>query len=289
MKKHVLIPAAALVGGGLAFALRLVENLTAYEAGTGLPLRGSHAHLLVLLMLLAAAVLLLALTRKLPREEAPGPAFPGAFSTESAGLLTLPIMGVGLLAVSGAVDLLAGLGMGPAAQAVILTAEGAVFPRSSLLLGALALISAACLFPAAASCRRGRRQDGANATGTLLLAPPICVVIRLVLTYRENSVDPTLAAYDVELLALVFLTLALYRLASFAFRSGRTDRFALYGGIAVVLCLVTLADGHLLGDTLFYVGGAVTLLGFLLLRLAAPDAPAEAAESDTPDPPASED
>lgn len=280
MKKQFLIPAAALAGGVLAFALRLAENLTAYEAETGLPIPGNHIHLILMLALAAAAAVLFLLARKLPAEEAPGPAFPGAFSTESAGLLTLPIMGVGLLAVSGVVDLLAGLGLGPAAQAVILTAEGAVFPRSCLLLGILALISAACLFPAAASCRRGRRQDGANAMGSLLLAPPICAVARLVLTYRENSVDPTLASYDVELLALVFLTLALYRLSSFAFRSGRTGRFALYAGVAVVLCLATLADGHLLSDTLFYAGGAVTLLGFLLLRLSAPAwVPAEEPEN----------
>lgn len=284
MKKHVLIPAVALAGGALALALRLVENLTAYEAATGLPLPGSHAHLLVLLALLATAVVVFALTRKLPREASPGPAFPAAFSTENAALLTPSVMGVGLLAVSGVVDVLAGLGMGPAAQAVLLTAEGMVFPRNHLLMGALTLVTAGCLFPAVVACRSGR-EDVARKTAGLLLAPPICAVARLVLTYRENSVDPTLAAYDIELLALAFLTLALYRLSSFAFRSGRTGRFALYTGVAAALCLTTLADGHLLSDTLFYAGGAVTLLGFLLLRLSAPawEPPAEGETSESGD------
>ena len=96
-------------------------------------------------------------------------------------------------------------------------------------------------------------------------------MIRLVLTYRLDSVNPVLAAYYVELLALVFLTLGFYRLSSFAYKAGRTRRFALYTSAAVVLCLAALADsGCTFPARLLYAGGAVTLLGFLLLRLLAP-------------------
>ena len=70
----------------------------------------------------------------------------------------------------------------------------------------------------------------------MLLVPVVCPVIRLVLVYRVDSIDPVLSDYYLELLALVFLTLGFYRLSSFAFGAGRTDRFALYAGLAVVLC-----------------------------------------------------
>lgn len=58
-------------------------------------------------------------------------------------------------------------------------------------------------------------------SGNVLLAPVGILVVRLVAAYRQDSVNPTLAAYYIELLALVFLTLAFYRLSSFAFRPGR--------------------------------------------------------------------
>ena len=103
--------------------------------------------------------------------------------------------------------------------------------------------------------------------------PVCCLVVRLVLTYRAVSVDPSLADYYPELLAVVFLTLAFYRLSSFAFRAGRTRRFALYAALAIAFCLAALADRPDPARLLFYLGGALTLFGFLLQRAAALAAP----------------
>ena len=112
------------------------------------------------------------------------------------------------------------------------------------------------------------------------MAPPVALVVRLVLTYRLDSINPALEAYYVELLGLVFLTLGFYRLSSFAFGAGRTRRFALYTGAAVVLSLAALTDGAAgISSTLLYLGGALTLLGFLLLRLCRPAGDCEAHHS----------
>lgn len=54
-----------------------------------------------------------------------------------------------------------------------------------------------------------------------------------------------------ELLALVLVILALYRLASFAYGVGRTRRFVLYAVPAIVLSLAALADGGGLSTLLF--------------------------------------
>ena len=253
MKKEFSLPLASVLGGAAALVLRLLQLHTGFEAGTGLAIPGNPAGIALVVLLLLLAVLFCALTRYLPKEEDPGPAFPADFSTSDARLLTLPVMGVFLIAVSGLLDLAAAFGISvslPPASPDVYEDAAAVLTagfsqKESLLLGILSLLTAAALFAAVTVCRKGGKQapDGEPKTsGSLLLLPPAALVIRLVLTYRLDSVNPVLAAYYVELLALVFLTLGFYRLSSFAYKAGRTRRFALYTSAAVVLCLAALAD-----------------------------------------------
>ena len=118
------------------------------------------------------------------------------------------------------------------------------------------------------TCRRGGKRENRDSSlsGNLLLVPAGCLLVRLVLVYREDSVTPSLAAYYVEILALAFLILALYRASSFGFHCGRTRRLSLYAACALILCLATLADGHDLPASILYLGGAVLMLGLLLMR-----------------------
>jgi hypothetical protein len=281
MKKQFSLPAAAVLGGVAAFVLRLLQNRTGYEADTGLPIPGAPAGIALTVWLVILAVVFCLLTVRLPKEGGPGPALPADFYTEDPKLLFLPVMGLMLIAAAGLSDIYEGLGMGnllsqmaSAADPAAVPTSGGIFSgRLQLLMGVMSLASAASLLPAAAACRRhaDQRQEGQLLTSGILLIPSVCLVVRLVLTYRVDSVDPSLGAYYVELLALVFLTLGFYRLASFTVQAGRTRRFALYASAAVTLSITALADGgpHL-SSLLLYVGGALTLLGFLLLRLAAP-------------------
>ena len=100
------------------------------------------------------------------------------------------------------------------------------------------------------------------------------------LVYRVDSVNPSLGAYYVEILALVFMTLAFYRLSSFAYHAAKTRRFALYAGAAVALCMTALADSEGLSALLLYIGGALALLGFLLLWLTEGQSVSEIVEND---------
>lgn len=282
MKKQWILPITAVLGGAAAFVLRLVQKRTGFEAGTGLPIPGAPAGIALAVLLAALAVLLLLLVRRLPAETEAGPAFPADFAADDARLLALPVSGVFLTALSGLADLYEGVTRGnllaqlsaaadPAyeASAVLQANPSAFSPQLQLLMGALSIFSAAGLFLSLLACRPKETGAPKPFNGNLLLLPPVSLVVRLVLTYRMDSVDPALEAYYVELLALVFLTLGFYRLSSFAFRSGRTRRFALYAGAAVALSLAALADGApYLSSILLYAGGALTLLGFLLLRLA---------------------
>lgn len=276
MDKRYALPLTAALGGAAACVLRLLQNHTGYEADTGLPIPGNFAALALAALLAGLAAALALAARLLPSEEDPGPILPRDFSTENAGLLTVPMCGVFLLALSGLADLAESLRMLPeglvsSRHAIygILRAGGLGFsPQGQTLLGALTLAAAVSLFPVLAACRRREGASRHRAPAAITLLPVAALVVRLVLTYRIDSVNPSLTMYYVELLALVFLTLGFYRLSSFAFQAGQTRRFGFYAAASLVLCAASLADGSAyLSSLLLYAGGALTLMGVLLLRI----------------------
>ena len=285
MKKPLLLPFIALVGGAAAAVLRLLQNTTGFEEGTGLPIPGNlPATALVILLVLLAAVLIL-LVRRLPEKAAP--AFPADFTARDPRLLFVPMAGLFLMGISGVLDLVAGLGL---TETLIQSAVSAADPsgmtsvvaisssdgyssQAHLILGVLDLLAAAGLFFAVRACGTKHRHSRLRFNGTWLLAPVLAMAVRLVLAYRVDSVNPALEADYVELLALVFLNLAFYRFSSFSFDAGRTRRFALYACCAVVLCLAAFCDSSSLSARLLEIGAGLCVLGFLLLHLTAASAP----------------
>lgn len=263
MRRYAVFPILALGGGCAAFALRLLQWRTGFEPDTGLPVPGTPFGAVTAALAVLALVLCALLGKKLPQEKEGAPLFPASFAAADPGILTLAVAGVFLMGASGLADIAAGLGIqGLPGMAAL----SAAVRREQLILGALTLAAAACLFPAVPACHMGTRETPRPFSGALLLAPVVCLVVRLVLLYRQDSSNPVLAAYWVELLALVLVILALYRLAAFAYGAGRTRRFTLYAVPAILLCLGALADGGL-SSILFNGGAALTLTGFLLQRL----------------------
>ena len=274
MKKYNALPLAAVAGGAVAFVLRLLQNRTGFEAETGLAIPGNlfGIALVILLVILAAVVLVLA--RPWPGKGEAAPVFPADFSVEDPKQLMLPVAGAFLMALAGLADVFEGLTSGNLLAQMRAAADpyglvavepGLFSSRVQLILGVLLLLTGAALVLSVVACRRKEGAQGGGYNPTLLLVAPVVLVVRLVLTYRADSVNPSLAAYYVSLLALIFLTLAFYRLSSFAYECGDSRGFARYAGIAVVLSLASLADGgpHM-SSLLLYAGSAVFLLGFLL-------------------------
>lgn len=261
MKKYVFVPVLILGGSACAFLLRLMEIRTGFEHTTGLPVPGTIWRYLLVALLVLLAIIFLVIGSRLPDEKAEPPAaFTGAFSTVHIERLLLPVAGGLLMGLSGVLEL-----------AAVFRGQSSS-PHTSLLMAVTALLAALSLFPTVAACHRPGSHQAVSDTprtfnDTLLLVPVVCLVVRLVLTYRVDSIDPSLAVYYVELLAVACLTLAFYKLSAFAFKAGRTVRFVQYAGMAVILCCATLADGHTLPGSLLYLGCALTLMGFLLLRL----------------------
>lgn len=269
MKKDHTVALTALAGGAAAFALRFAQVRTGFEQDTGLPVPGNFfaAALPAVFAVLAAALVLL--TRRLPAETGDTPrAFSGYFSAEKPAVLSLLVAGAFLWGVSGGADILSALSGASGGEAADAALPLAAAPQLNLLRGGLTMASAGALFFLCRVCRRGEAQEAAHPalSGNLLLAAVGCLLVRLVLVYREDSVEPALASYYVEILALVFLILALYRASSFAFHCGQTRRFSLYASCALVLCAAALADRNSLAEAALYLGGVLLMSGFLLMR-----------------------
>ncbi|MEG2175665.1 MAG: hypothetical protein RRY97_02230 [Oscillibacter sp.] len=278
MKKTAVLPIAVLLGSGGVFALRWMQNRTGFEPVSGLAIPGNPYAIALLLFLAVLTALFLFLTRQLPAESEKA-AFTAAFSTVGAGIPTLLVMGDFLLMISGGLSLYSCVMMGmllpPESDAYGL-GGAAVYAGGNLVLGLLTVLAAVCLFPAITRCRRHPNRESRDLGGNLLLAPVACLVVRMVLTSRTDSINPTLMAYYPELLALAALTLGFYQLAAFAFGGGKTRRFALWSALSVVLCAATLADLHDFASLALYAACALLQLGFLLLRLNGLSAPTAA-------------
>ena len=83
------------------------------------------------------------------------------------------------------------------------------------------------------------------------------LLARLIFAYRLYSVDPVLTNYYLELLGLMLLILASYRLSGFAVQAGGPRMFGFYADLTAV---TLLADGH--SAALLPLGGAAALEGF---------------------------
>ncbi len=272
MKKHLPPTLLTVIGSMICFSLRLLQNRYGFEPDTGLPVADSlHSFLLpcALLLLTAAALLL---CRRLPKEKDDSAlSFSAQFDAHCTATLMLAVAGVFLWCLSGLASLLpAFMGWGElytGTTAGLYYPVSAVTRRVNIILAALMIPTGLCYLPAVAAIRR---KESGHINGNLLLFPVIYLILRLTISFREMSINASQQAYYVELLALILLTLSLYRLSSFAFRCGNTRRFALYSIMAVILCATALADAATLSDRLFFCGSSVLALSFLLLRLSTP-------------------
>lgn len=282
MKYNNALPLAAILGGGIAFALRLAQNRTGFSPETGLPIPGNLPGLLLLIALAASAAVCFILSRRLPARHPDPRPFEEAFFGGPA----LLSVGIFLAAISGGLDIWAVLqgGFPIPPDAAMPSVDVNFSPPVSIFVGGLTAFSAVCLFPAAAAISAGKRSRRRHSVAPPAMLMPLApLVVRLVLTYRLRSSSPVLTAYCVELLAISALILAFFRLAAFAYEDGSTQSFPLWSAVSVIFCCATLGDGHDLSGYLFFGGCALIQLGFLMafrpaarIRAAAPQQETEA-------------
>lgn len=260
--------------GAAGFALRLLQNRTGFEPDTGLPVSGNvPAMLLPVLLLVSAAALYFSACRTLPRMTETS--FAAQFRLDSRGGLSAVLAGGCIMAASGVMDLMEAAGKtAPALSAdgmeIVTTSAGT--GSSGVVIGVLSAVAGVCLAAGAILCRRKNTQP------LILLTVPVCLLARLILVYRLRSADPVLADYYLEILGLMFLILASYRLAGFTVQAGRPRLFSFYAGSTAVLALAMLPDGPTPAVVLA-LGGALALTGFQTMLIPGPETGHAAAEN----------
>ena len=259
MKHRFSIPALSVCFGAVGFLLRLLQNRTGFEPDTGLPIPGSvPAILLPILLMAAAGILYLAVRRVLPKKMPELP-FSRQFDLSNRTGLFSALAGGCIMALSGVSEIVGAMG----GSAAAVSADG-------MEIVALSVAAGVCLAAAVIACCK------TDVPPLILLAVPVCLLARLILVYRLRSANPVLADYYLEILGLMFLILAAYRLSGFAVQAGRPRIFSFYAEVTAVLALSMLADGAA-PSALLTLGGALALTAFQqMLRPGGEEAPKEA-------------
>ncbi|MBR6115477.1 MAG: hypothetical protein IKQ10_09965 [Oscillospiraceae bacterium] len=218
--------------GAFGLLLRWLQWQMIYEEETGLPIQNAPVSYLLVVFLIAAAAGLWVLSGRLGADHS-------AAEPEQAMAITNRIVGV-LLAV-------AALAAGAGALLMVLTEESFVM-RFAALLG---VVAAAVLALYSSLSRWG----GFGAF--LSLVPVIFFSVWIVIFYKDNSVNPVVWSYAMQILAIAACLFAVYRLCGYLFYRIQSRRSVFACALAEMLCLCTLMDDTSLGSRVLFAGWAV--------------------------------
>ena len=209
-------------------------------------------------MLLAlSAVILFRMNSKLPKGPVEVPLSRLLNWNDKEGLFGI-LAGGCVMAFSGVLEIANAFGRtvtAVSADGMEIVTVSAGTGRSGVVMGLLAVVAGICLLAGMAICRKTPDTEP-----QILLAVPVLLLARLIFAYRLYSVDPVLANYYLELLGLMLLILASYRLSGFAVQAGGPRMFGFYADLTAILAVTLLADGH--SAALLPLGGAAALEGF---------------------------
>ena len=249
MRKELILPVTAIVGGAIGFFLRRLELATAFEPDTGLPIEGMPVTwaLIALSVVVAAVVFLLCL--------GVGKGFEGGYDQAFQARDAAPYMmgmtaGAFLTAAAGALLLMKLPGL--YAEASL---ETGGFPMFSLvpmvLLAVLCLCSAWSMLMLGKNNYRGEEKGKYSAW---LLIPAYTCCMWLIVSYQEHSGDPIILDYVYQLFSVIAAVLGCYFLSGFGFGRSRPAAAAFFSAEAMYFALVTLADAHEPAFLLLYAG-----------------------------------
>lgn len=248
MKKHVLLPALAWVGGAAGFVLRRWEWNTAYDPATKL-MSVTVAGVLLTVLMAALALAFCFGCRGMGKQSA-------------QDWVYAPYTGYATVALTGGLVMLIAGGL-------VLRALYAAGQRNvmSLVAGVLLVVGGAMAAVAARNLYRGLRSDGVP---ILLMGPSFATLVWLVCVYQQHARQPEVQVYAWQILSAVAIVLALYGQASLSLDKGSAGRTCVYGLLAVAMTPAALADGVGLAYALVWLGGAVWLTAqtYMLLNAA---------------------
>ncbi len=231
MKKEILLPAVAWLGGIGGFALRRWELATAYDPQ--LRLMQTVPATWLLWALSGALVVLFALCcRGMRKDLCPKQWF------------YAPVTGyVMLMVISGFVLIASGFA-GLWQQRVLFEKD-----TMRLLTGVLCLLGGACVLMAGRSVYRGLWDKNIP---LLFMGPSFATLVWLIAAYQRNARQPETSLYVWQMLSGVVVVLAVYGMVTLAVGKGGAGRACLFSLMGISLTLTTLADGYDLPFVLMY-------------------------------------
>ena len=250
MKKEILLPAVAWLGGIVGFALRRWELVQGYDPQLRLLPAGKAAWLLCGLMGVLLVLFVISCFGTGKKRRAPGEWF------------YAPVTGYIMPVVAAAFLLMAG-GLAGLWQQRNLPAKDAML----MLTYALCLLGGGCLLCAGQDAYRGRWSEY---TPLLYMGPAFAMLVWLIAAYQHNAKQPQTGLYVWHMLSAVAVTLAVYTLVTLAVGRGGAGRACLFSLMGISLSVTTMADGHDMPGVLIYLFALLylTAQSWLLLRAA---------------------
>lgn len=250
MKKEILLPAVAWLGGVAGFALRRWELVRGYDPQLRLLSPGSAMWLLYGLMGVLLVFFALSCRGMGKRQHAPQK----WFYAPAAGYIML-VVAAGFLLMAGG---LAGLWQ---------QRELPVKDAMLLLTYALCLLGGGCLLCAGQNVYRGLWSEY---TPLLHMGPSFATLVWLIAVYQHNAKQPQTGLYMWQMLSAVAVVLAVYTLVTLAVGKGGAGRACLFSLLGISLSVTTLADGHGGPNVLIYLFALLYLTAqcWMLLRAA---------------------
>lgn len=199
--------------GAAGMSLRLLQNLTGFEPGTGLPIPGSIPGILLPVLLALCGGDAVPDEQQAAQGTGGGPLSRLLNWNDKEGLFGILAGGLrhGIFRCAGDRNAFGRTVTAVSADGMEIVTVSAGAGRSGVVMGLLAVVAGICLLAGVAICRKTPDTEP-----QILLAVPVLLLARLIFAYRLYSVDPVLANYYLELLGLMLLILASYRLSGFA-------------------------------------------------------------------------
>ncbi len=214
----------ALVAGAFGTFFRWLQNILAFEADTGLNIRGSIWNYVTAAICVAAALLFLAICLYVRRYSAPT-----ALSSALAGggpVRKVFVIAAGILMVLGAIS-------------IFMRADTDKFPMLKQILAILALIAGAG-YPEIMESERG--EQGSPLACVLSAAAVLLFGFWLIVCYKENAEDPIIWDYCIEILAAAAAAFSFYYFSGYVFGRPRPQYALFFSMLGTFLCMMTLAD-----------------------------------------------
>lgn len=248
MKKEIVLPTIAWLGGIAGFALRAWELTTAYDPQLRLMQDGPATWLLYALEAALVLVFMVA-CRGMSRKDLPPRQW--LFAPHTGYIMTMVCAGFVLMA----------------SALVGLWQQNNLFFKDKLYLLSygVSLLGGVCVLMVGQSVYRGMWTKN---TPLLFMGPSVCTLVWAVAGYQANARQPETGLFLWQVLSGIAVVLAIYGAVTIAVGKGGAGRTCVFSLAGITLSLTALADGYDPAGVLMYVFALLVLTAqsWMLLR-----------------------